>query len=124
MPPTDSDVAGRLMRLETIVDTFAKNAEAQTAKLDAILGKLSDIARIEERQAQTQSDTQAMREDNARLWVEVNAAKSRVHDLELEITSFTSYAKGQSKLILAMLTLAGGIFVKLLFFASANGMHL
>ena len=124
MPPPDTDVAGRLMRLETLVDAFAKNAEAQTAKLDAILGKLSDIARIEERQAQTQTDTQAVREDNTRLWVEVNISKAHIHDLELEMTSFTSYAKGQSKLILAMLTLAGGIFVKLLFFASANGMHL
>ena len=118
------DLNTRVTVLEAALKATAENDKQLNSKLDAILMQLQKLSVLEERQATHHEDFDRLNSDSDLIWKAINELRAKTHAVELEYTAFSSYAKGQSKLVYALLGVAGGIFVKMLFFASANGMSM
>lgn len=124
MPPEqpNCDINTRIALLEANTKAKQETERSNSDKLDVILARLERISILEERQSAHYEDFQKVEQEHRVLWDALNDAKKRISTLELETTAYVSYAKGQNKLLYAMMGVAGSVFIKVLFFASANGM--
>lgn len=120
--PQNGDINTRIALLEANIKAKQETERSNSDKLDVILARLERLSVLEERQAVHHDDFRKVEQEHRVLWDALNDAQKRISTLELETTAYVSYAKGQNKLLYAMMGVAGSVFIKVLFFASANGM--
>lgn len=120
--PQNGDINTRIALLEANIKAKQETERSNSDKLDVILARLERLSVLEERQAVHHDDFRKVEQEHRVLWDALNEAQKRISTLELETTAYVSYAKGQNKLLYAMMGVAGSVFIKVLFFASANGM--
>lgn len=120
--PQNGDINTRIALLEANIKAKQETERSNSDKLDVILARLERLSVLEERQAVHHDDFRKVEQEHRVLWDTLNEAQKRISTLELETTAYVSYAKGQNKLLYAMMGVAGSVFIKVLFFASANGM--
>lgn len=120
--PQNGDINTRIALLEANIKAKHDTERSNSDKLDVILARLERLSVLEERQSAHHEDFQKVEQEHRVLWDALNDARKRISTLELETTAYVSYAKGQNKLLYAMMGVAGSVFIKVLFFASANGM--
>ena len=120
--PQNGDINTRIALLEATIKAKQETERSNSDKLDVILARLERLSVLEERQAVHHDDFRKVEQEHRVLWDALSEAQKRISTLELETTAYVSYAKGQNKLLYAMMGVAGSVFIKVLFFASANGM--
>lgn len=120
--PQNGDINTRIALLEANIKAKQETERSNSDKLDVILARLERLSVLEERQAVHHEDFRKVEQEHRVLRDALSEAQKRISTLELETTAYVSYAKGQNKLLYAMMGVAGSVFIKVLFFASANGM--
>jgi tetrahydromethanopterin S-methyltransferase subunit G len=110
----------KIISLDAGASEMRKTLEGVSTKLDLILAQITKVAVLEEKHSNQTADVNRAHSYIAKLEKDVDT-------LSIEVREFMAYSRGMARTAWAVWGLLSGlvmgIFIKMIFFMGANGIH-